>query len=747
MKKKVNKYSSRFRWWWAGIPVVLAWCGWILFSGDRTAPALSQHSSPISNDHYAGSESCRECHAEQFNDWKTSHHGLAERPVSLELDSKAFNPAREIVHGKQISSVQERARAFELVTETKLNETNRVALTRVIGVDPLRQFLVPTEGGRLQTTELAYDPHREEWFNIFGDEDRRPGEWGHWTGRGMNWNSMCAACHNTGLQKNYDFTSDTYKTSMAEMSVSCEACHGPMKSHARWQKTNRGSAKPDPTLKRPSRDQMLDTCAACHSRRGELTGKFMPGDSFHDHFQLSIPDDTDIFYPDGQVRDEDYEFTSFLSSKMHSAGVRCMDCHNPHTGKTRLPGNTLCMQCHSGGRDAPIIDPVAHTFHKPGSPGSSCVDCHMPLTTYMQRHPRRDHGFTIPDPLLTKKHGIPNACNRCHEDQTADWALEKVEQWYGEKMERRTRHRADLLAQARSGEATVTVPLLDLLRDEKAPLWRASILSLLRQFLPEPAVMQEFLGRTSDPDPLVRSAAARGIAPFAEQGFAPAETALIALLNDPARSVRIEAAWPLRRSLDTNTPPGQDLMTYLAHNSDQPSGALQLGHFFLVRNELPKALSCFERAVTWDPLSAPLRHDYAVALNLTGRNRESIAQLREAIRLSPGDAEYQYKLALALNEARDLRGATVALEEAVRLDPEYGRAWYNLGLAYAARDRLPEALKALERAEMISTDSPEIPYARATVLARMGLNTEAKAAAREALSRNPNFAPATNFLK
>ena len=54
----------------------------------------------------------------------------------------------------------------------------------------------------------------------------------------------------------------------------------------------------------------------------------------------------------------------------------------------------------------------------------------MPQTTYMQRHPRRDHGFTIPDPLLTQELGVPNACNRCHEDQTTDWAIEATERWY-----------------------------------------------------------------------------------------------------------------------------------------------------------------------------------------------------------------------------------------------------------------------------------------------------------------------------
>ena len=51
----------------------------------------------------------------------------------------------------------------------------------------------------------------------------------------------------------------------------------------------------------------------------------------------------------------------------------------------------------------------------------------MPVTTYMQRHPRHDHGFTIPDPLLTKQFGVPNACNKCHTDKDTEWSLEALE--------------------------------------------------------------------------------------------------------------------------------------------------------------------------------------------------------------------------------------------------------------------------------------------------------------------------------
>ena len=50
----------------------------------------------------------------------------------------------------------------------------------------------------------------------------------------MTWNQMCAACHNTRVRKNYDPATDTYHTTMAGMTVGCEACHGPMRAHADW---------------------------------------------------------------------------------------------------------------------------------------------------------------------------------------------------------------------------------------------------------------------------------------------------------------------------------------------------------------------------------------------------------------------------------------------------------------------------------------------------------------------------------
>src|SRR5690606_17138734 len=186
---------------------------------------------------------------------------------------------------------------------------------------------------------------------------------------GMNWNSMCGTCHNTGFQKNYQPEGDTYATAMAELGVGCESCHGPMRKHVEWQRREQGRG-PDPTLAQFTPAVHMENCAPCHARRGEVTGDFAPGDSFWDHFLLSIVDHQHLFHPDGQILEEDYEFAPFLGSRMHAAGVTCTDCHDPHSGRTRLQGNQLCLQCHDGSRPgSPIIDPARHTFHAPESAG------------------------------------------------------------------------------------------------------------------------------------------------------------------------------------------------------------------------------------------------------------------------------------------------------------------------------------------------------------------------------------------
>jgi len=241
--------------------------------------------------------------------------------------------------------------------------------------------------------------------------------------------------------------------------------------------------------------------------------------------------------------------------------------------------------------------------------------------------------------------------------------------------------------------------------------------------------------------------AVRGLEPLTQVGSQPVIAALNARLNDPVRAVRVEAAWALRQTVDTNSTAGADLLTSLRHNSDQPSGALQMGVFQMDRGNLPAAMDYFQRAVKWDTNSAPLRHALAIALSAQGKSADAVEQLKAAVRLAPNSAEYRYNLALALNEVGKLDQARAALEETVKLDPQFARAWYNLGLAYSALNRPEQAIESLGRAESLDPASATIPYARATILARLGRVEEARAAARRALELNRNLAEAQQLLR
>lgn len=719
---------------------------------------------------YGGSASCRECHEEAFAAWAGSHHALAERTPSAALDENAFAPAHTFKHGSQQTRFHTNQGRYELITAGLHGTNEAFPVHRILANHPLRQALIEFPGGRLQATEAAWDPRSNEWFNVYGEEDRKPGEWGHWTGRGMNWNTMCATCHNTRVRKNYDPATDSYRTAMIETGVGCESCHGPMKAHNDWQNANKGKGLKDPTIQRLSRDAMFDTCAACHSRRAEITGDPKPGDAFFDHHLLSIVDDSNLFYPDGQIWDEDYEVTAFMGSRMFHKGVRCVDCHDVHTMKTRLPGNFLCLSCHGpGATNAPVINPVTHSRHKvfgydtngvlinadlnaykPGlikETGGECVNCHMPQTPYMQRHWRHDHGFTIPDPLLTKQFGIPNACNRCHQDKSTDWSLQHVEQWYGTNMNRPYRQRAQTVARARQGDPSARDPLLKQLATDEIPYWQAVAANLLQRWAGEPAVSAALIQQLNHTNALVRQMAVQALAPLAQAGRADIVAALQPKLNDASRNVRIETARQLAATLDTNSLAGSEYLHFLDHIADQPLGQLQVGSFHWQRGNPTNALPYFERAAQWDPYSAGLRHELAIILSQLGRTAEAVKQLEEAVRLQPNEAEFHYKLALALNETGEANRVSAELEAAVKSDPRHARAWYNLGLMRSGNGDDLGAVEALSRAESADPNDPRIPYARATVLARLGNLNEARTAAQRALELEPNFPAAAALLR
>lgn len=705
---------------------------------DDTLRVLSVQPSPES-------QACAQCHQAIVDEWMGSQHANANRLVSDARDRSAFEPSSTIAQGSFVSTMKRKGKdSFYFIESFSNRPPETFRAEAVIGITPLRQYLVSYPGGRLQVMDISYDPRSNEWFNAFGDENRQPHEWGHWRGRSMTWNVQCAFCHMTGFEKKYDIKEDRYNSTWRAMGISCSQCHSlrsesSVISEHRSAKTNEcpmvESSHPETRTLKTEQFPSMDNCASCHARREELFGTFTPGDSFHDHYRLVLPDQPGIFHADGQVLDEDFEYASFMMSRMGHKGVTCMDCHNPHSSKLVAPveNNALCMRCHTppGINGAIAIDPVGHSFHKPGVAGSLCVDCHMPVNVYMQRDGRRDHGFTSPDPRLTIEHGIPNACNRCHADKTPEWAEEWTTQWYGGKMNRRARDRARVVARYHEGDESVRTQLLAMAASEEIAAWRASLVSMLQPWSADVEVIAFLRMEQSHPHPLVRAAAIRSLRD------APVEA-----LTDSSALVRVDAAIIRYERNPLDPPPSlTELRSYIDHISDQPAGAMRQAHLAAIENRMQDAESWTRKAMNWDPTSAQPIYQLGRLLFSRGQFTEAMSNMYAAAAMDTGNAGYSYSLALALAETGNRDLALRWLEETVQRDRAFGRAWYNLGLAYASDQRAAEAIQALQMAEQLLVDSADPAYARATIHLKEKQFDQAAAALESALKKDPSHEP------
>jgi predicted CXXCH cytochrome family protein len=692
---------------------LLCFTGMLAFSGcgKQATPETSPRKAAEQNDpgaflitHNAprlakiGPDACVNCHADEVEDWKRSHHAKANRPVSVERDRAAFTPTRWIKESGVTYQLVEENEAFYLRVIKEDGSTVSYDLVGVIGETPLRQYLAHTPGNKFQTISATYDVLNDSWVDVFAGEDRMPGEWGHWTGQGMNWNSNCAYCHTTEYQKGFDFKGNAYHSTWVQQGLACAECHTGLAEHVEAAQVGdnyRGLTK----LTTP---QTEHNCVTCHSRRDQLTSDaFKTGDDYHDHFSLSLPDQQGLYYADGQILDEVFVYGSFEMSRMAHAGVSCMDCHNPHTLENTLPveNNMLCMRCHEAGgtMEAPIIEPMAHSFHAEGSTGNRCVECHMPKTTYMQVDPRADHGFHSPDPLMTKELGIPNACSTCHDDKSLDWAVEHAEKWYGEKLAKsRQRQRAHAISDAYQYLPEALPALLELAKDEEIAAWRATYAGLVANYLPNEAAESHLRNLLDDESALVRTRAIGGISTLADS----ADT-LIEKLSDSSRSVRIAAARGLSIGRGQDIPESKadaEWQAYLKFNADRPQSLFMLASEAAREGNATQVQTYLARAILLDSVNPEIYHQAAILLSSAKLNEAATRYLYAGWELAPQDAIFPYSLGLLAAEAQDLEAAIGFLEETVAMEPQFYRAWYNLSLAYSRVNRTEDAQRAMQKA-------------------------------------------------
>jgi len=619
---------------------------------------------------FVGSASCAKCHSGEYAAWKTSQHSLAmqdARPGAVlgRFDSTRFTDAGIT------TTFFRRGDRYVVNTEGTDGRPHDFDVRYAFGVSPLQQYLVELPGGHVQALLTAWDSRPaaqggQRWFSLNpGTVVEHSSEF-HWTGRQYNWNYMCADCHSTAVRKNYDARTDQFHTTMSEINVSCESCHGPGSAHASWAKypalirriawqsdglpaqlTERSgihwsidSASGNARRSAPRQtDREIETCAQCHGRRSHIADGYTAGKRFLDYYSPLLLTG-DLYYPDGQQRDEVYTYGSFLQSRMYNAGVTCADCHDPHTQKLRRPGNQTCAQCHRAAK----YDTPAHHFHTVGSTGARCVSCHMPDTTYMQIDPRHDHSIRIPRPDLSVSLGVPNACTRCHTNRDASWAATNVRNWYKDEPHGFQRFATAFAADDRRAPHAAD-SLTVIATDQTEPaIARASAVARLAQ-QPEPVAQQAAQTWARDKNPLVRLAALQVVETFAPDARLPIA---ITLLSDSLRAIRQEAAWLLAPVSSQLTGAEQqrafqsaasEFVASQRYNADRAPSRFALGAFYAQLGQLDSAATEFRAALRLSPRLVQAHVALAAVLRARGRLSDAIAELEQARTIAPNDPQ------------------------------------------------------------------------------------------------------------
>jgi tetratricopeptide (TPR) repeat protein len=697
---------------------------------------------------FVGSETCAGCHQAEAALWRGSQHQLAMAHATDKSVLGDFSDATFDYFGVT-SRFYRKDGKYLVETDGPDGKPALFEIKYTFGVDPIQQYLIEFPDGRLQSLSIAWDTRPKEkggqrWFHLYPNEEIRHDDVLHWTKLNQNWNFMCSECHSTGVRKNYDAVSDRFATTFAEISVGCEACHGQGSRHVSWAR-DKDSWWPlgkigDPTMglaerfserrdaswsltsetgnaRRSSAPRSLraevETCGLCHTRRSQFSEAWAPGQSLSDTHMIS-PIVRGLYHPDGQMLDveETFNYGSFKQSKMFAMGVTCSDCHDPHSSKLRLAGDSTCLQCHSQEKYAD----AKHHRHETMNPPLSCASCHMPTRTYMVVDRRHDHSFRIPRPDISVKLGPPNACNDCHGDKTPEWSAAAIEGWYGSNR-KGFQNYAGAFHSAWNDQSNVAKLLTVVASDSNAPaIARASALGELSSHV-TPATLGIARTAITDTDPMVRIGALDMLQDLPlEQRWSIASP----LLSDPSRGVRIRTASllgdvPSSRLSENDRGrfdrAAEEFIAAQRFNADRPEARTTLGAFYARRGRNGEAELEYEAALRLSPQFAGAAINLSDLYRQTGREDDGEKVLRSAIGFTPNDAGLHHALGLSLVRLKRLDDALVELGHAAELDPDNARYAYVYGVALHSAGRLQEAIAQLKESQERHPDNRDIVMA------------------------------------
>ncbi|WP_286263458.1 tetratricopeptide repeat protein [Thalassotalea atypica] len=695
------------------------------------------------NKQFVGSEQCIDCHQEQYQAWQGSHHDMAMKHATDESVLGDFNNVTFVFDEKE-NRFYKKGDQFWVYIEGPDQKFHHYQIKYTFGFEPLQQYMVEFDDGRVQLIPFTWDSRKKEdggqrWYNLYPQFNQSHQDF-FWTNTGQNWNYMCADCHSTNLQKNFDTKTNTFNSTWSEINVACEACHGPAADHLKWvnaQENNdstehlganlgfkRSLAKavaswehdPKSTTLVPGEkvdSQQVLVCAQCHSRHTQISNDdHVASGEFGDRYLLSLLE-PNLYYADGQIYDEDYVYGSFLQSKMAQAGVVCSNCHDPHTAKLKMPQEAVCLQCHQ----APTYNNETHHHHKEGSEGAQCVNCHMPETTYMQVDPRRDHNWHTPNPVLEQQIGSPDVCVDCHQktDPSKDrtWSKQVHEKWFGVKQLEQP-HPATTFFAADRGYQGAADALSHIAQNYQfSNIVRASAL-MRTSNTPNRNTLVAIARGVKHQDSYIRLGAIDGA-----QNFPPKERweILALLLDDKVLAVRTEAARTLapiwselnKNQQDKLQPILDEYLSIQEFNGDRGASHSNISNIAIYQGRFEDAEKALKNAIRIEPHFSGGYLNLADLYRRQQKSAEAIKTLKQGQLAQPDDGNIPYSLGLAFIRQKQSAQAITYFKQAVAIEPQNARFHYVLGLTIQETDQ-KVAQSSLRQAYELS-NNPQYLYA------------------------------------
>ncbi len=393
----------------------------------RRAPALTKSgpTTTASSLQYVGSKSCQPCHASIYARWKKT-------PMANVVRDPREHPhavLADFSHPPAFVNFTKDQVAFVYGSIWKQNFFSKVGN---------EYYPLPAKWDINNRKWIPYLVKEDWWASYYPPHDSE-----HPTG------PTCNGCHSV----NYNIRTKA----VTEWNVGCEDCHGPGSKHVK-------NPTPGDIVNPADLDYIAgnNVCMQCHVQarpaQSPIRGQYYdwpPGfhdaigqvgfaaalDNLEDYWKLEphkLGEANFYYYADGTAHKNRMQGNDFVQSLMYRHGVTCYDCHDVHGTsypfELKNSPDEMCAECHApNSENGPYTATIeAHTHHRPGSPGSSCIACHMPKieTEGVAGQYVHSHTFAFTSPAMTVKYGIPNACISCHQHKTNGWATDWLKRWY-----------------------------------------------------------------------------------------------------------------------------------------------------------------------------------------------------------------------------------------------------------------------------------------------------------------------------